>query len=285
MQELPNMCRLIEETGADEIYNLGGQSSVQVSFQQPIYTVETAGLGTLRLLEAIRITGGHARLFQASSSEIFGRTETPLVNENTPMQPRSPYGAAKLFAHSVLVNYREAHNMHCASGILFNHESPMRSLEFVSRKITTSLAQIICGGQGVLRLGNLDTSRDWSYAGDVVRAMWAMMQTDRADDFVVASGKMHKVRDWVEGVCSFLEVDLVWEGVGVDEIGLDRKTGRKLVEIDPAFFRPLEPMALMGDSSKANRALNWFPEVDFLGLVEMMAKRDYDRARHGGDWF
>ena len=285
MQELPNMCRLIEDTGADEIYNLGGQSSVHVSFQQPIYTAESVGLGTLRLLEAIRITGGQARLFQASSSEIFGRTQTSRVNEATPMQPRSPYGVAKLFSHSLLVNYREAYDIHCASGILFNHESPMRSLEFVSRKITTTLAQIACGGQGVLRLGNLDTSRDWSYAGDVVRAMWQMMQVDQADDFVIASGKLHSVRDWVERVCAFHNFDLEWDGAGDKECAFDKKTGRKLVVVDPAFYRPLEPMALSGDSQKAYKDLNWTPEVDFDALVEMMAKRDYDRACDDGNWF
>lgn len=285
IQELPNICRLLEETGAQEIYNLGAQSSVQVSFAQPIYTAETAGLGTIRLLEAIRITGGQARLFQASSSEVFGRMQGGTVAETTPMQPRSPYGVAKLLAHWSLVNYREAHNLFCCSGLMFNHESPFRGMEFVTRKITATLALIACGGQNVLRLGNLDTRRDWSFAGDMVRAMWLMLQHDTPNDYVVASGVTHSVRDWVEATAMCLGINIVWEGEGVHERGLDRATGREIVAIDENFFRPSEPDALAGDSRRIREALGWSPQVNFDALVEMMAKSDYDRAKAGGDWF
>jgi GDPmannose 4,6-dehydratase len=289
IQELPNIIRLIETTGASEIYNLGGQSSVQASFQQPIYTVETAGLGTLRLLEAINLVGKGVRLYQASSSEIFGRNDAAvdsrLVDESTLMRPRSPYGAAKLFGHWVVVNYREAHDLFAVSGILFNHESPLRGLEFVTRKITATLAQQATGNQQVLRLGNLDSRRDWSYAGDFVEAMWKMLQVDEADDYVVASGATHSVRDWVEIASQHLGFEMAWEGEGVDEVGFDKKTGRQLVNIDKAFFRPSEPEPMLGDPSKASEKLNWKPEVNFAELVEMMAKADYDRAKAGGDWF
>lgn len=285
IQELPNICRLLEETGAEEIYNLGAQSSVQVSFAQPIYTAETAGLGTIRLLEAIRLTGGQARLFQASSSEIFGRAQEGMVTEATPMQPRSPYGVAKLLAHWSLVNYREAHGLFSCSGLMFNHESPYRGLEFVTRKITANLALMACGGQKILRLGNLDARRDWSFAGDMVQAMWLMLQHDQPDDYVVASGITHAVRDWVNAAASCLGFDIQWEGEGVNERGFDRVSGRELVAIDKNFFRPSEPEALAGNAARARDRLGWSQHVNFETLVEMMAKSDYDRAKSGGGWF
>lgn len=285
VQELPNICRLLEETRADEIYNLGGQSSVQVSFAQPIYTAETAGLGTIRLLEAMRLIGGPTRLFQASSSEIFGSSHDGVVREGNAMQPRSPYGAAKLLSHWSLVNYREAHNLFGVSGLMFNHESPLRGLDFVSRKITATLSLIAAGSQQVLRLGGLDAQRDWSFAGDMVEAMWLSLQGEAAQDYVLASGKLHTVRDWVEKSAQSLGLELAWEGEGVEERGYDRKTGRQLVCVDPHFFRPSEPRPMVGDSTKAYTELGWKPKVNFDNLVEMMTKKDYDRAQSGGDWF
>lgn len=285
LHELPSIIRLLRETKATEVYNLGGQSSVQVSFEQPIYTGETVGLGTLRLLEAIRLAGGQARLFQASSSEIFGQMEAGMVNEASPMHPRSPYGVAKLYAHWSLVNYREAHDLYAVSGLMFNHESPLRGMDFVTRKITATLAQLACGSQTVLRLGNVDAQRDWGFAGDFVEAMWRMMQGEKPQDYVVASGQLHSVRDWVNRAAQAVGFDLAWEGEGVAEKAYDRQSGRELVIIDRQFYRPSEPHALIGDASQARHKLDWHPKIDFDGLVEMMVQRDYDRAKAGGDWF
>lgn len=285
IQELPSIVRLLRETGAEEVYNLGGQSSVQVSFEQPLYTGETVGLGSLRLLEAIRLAGGSARLYQASSSEIFGQSTGGAIDEESPMHPRSPYGVAKLYAHWSIVNYREAHDLFAVSGLLFNHESPLRGLDFVTRKITASLAQLACGGQNVLRLGNLDAARDWGYAGDFVDAMWRMMQAEAPRDYVVASGALHCVRDWVNAAAQAVGFELAWEGAGVGEKGYDRKTGREIVVVDPKFYRPSEPHALIGNPQRARAELGWQPQIGFDALVEMMVRRDYDRAQSGGDWF
>jgi GDPmannose 4,6-dehydratase len=280
-----NVARTIEEFAPDEIYNLGGQSSVQASFQQPIYTSEVIGLGVLRLLEMVRLVKPDTRIYNASSSEIFGHVEMPMVTEDTPCQPRSPYGVAKLYAHWAVINYREAYDLFAASGILFNHESPLRGMDFVTRKITTTLAQIASGGQQILSLGNLDNARDWGFAGDYVDAMWRMMQQDKADDFIIASGHKHSVRAFVERAGQAAGLDIVWQGAGVNEVGLDRKTGRQLVGVDAKFYRPSEPDALIGDITKAKKHLQWQPTMSFDSLVEMMIDEDMRRARDGQVWF
>ncbi|MDA9230313.1 GDP-mannose 4,6-dehydratase [Alphaproteobacteria bacterium] len=280
-----NFARVIEDVAPDEIYNLGGQSSVQISFQQPVYTSEVIALGTLRMLEMIHLVKPDTRVYNASSSEIFGHGGPAMVTETTPFQPRSPYGVAKLYAHWAVVNYREAYNLFAASGILFNHESPLRGMDFVTRKITATLSQIACGGQQLLTLGNLDNARDWGFAGDYVEAMWRMLQQDQADDFIIASGVKNSVRDFVELAAQAAGLDLVWEGEGENEIGVERTTGRQLVGIDAKFYRPSEPDALVGDIAKARKQLQWQPSVTFEGLVEMMVEADMARARHEQVWF
>jgi GDPmannose 4,6-dehydratase len=280
-----NVVRIIEDVAPDEIYNLGGQSSVQTSFEQPLYTGEVIGLGTLRLLEAVNLVKSDARLYNASSSEMFGHSTASKVDENTPFSPRSPYGVAKLYAHWAVVNYREAYNMHASNGILFNHESPLRGMDFVTRKITTTLAQIANGGQQMLYLGNLDNARDWGFAGDYVNAMWRMLQQDEADDFVIASGHIHSVRGFVELAAQAIGIEVQWQGTGVDEVGVEKKTGRQLIAIDGRFYRPTEPDPLTGDASKAKAVLQWTPQVSFQQLVEQMALADMARARDGQVWY
>ena len=280
-----NVTRIIEEIAPDEIYNLGGQSSVQASFEQPLYTSEVIGLGTLRLLEAVNLVKPDTRLYNASSSEMFGHSETRKVDENTPFYPRSPYGVAKLYAHWAVANYREAYNMHAASGILFNHESPLRGMDFVTRKITATLAQIVNGGQQMLYLGNLDNARDWGFAGDYVDAMWRMLQQDQADDFVIASGHIHSVREFVDLAAQAIGLDVQWQGTGIDEVGVEKKTGRQLIAIDGRFYRPTEPDPLIGDASKARDVLHWTPQISFQQLVEKMALADMARANDGQVWY
>ncbi|MGC6535003.1 MAG: GDP-mannose 4,6-dehydratase [Parvibaculales bacterium] len=285
MQDFTSIVRLIEEVAPDEIYNLGGQSSVQASFQQPLYTGETSGMGTLRLLEAVNLVKPDTRLFEASSSEIFGLNGGGTVDEAHGFHPRSPYGAAKLMAYWAVVNYREAHGLHASNGILFNHESPLRGMDFVTRKITATLAQIACGGQTMLRLGNLDNARDWGFAGDYVEAMWAMLQQDAGDDFVVATGQTHTVKQFVELAAQAVGLDLVFEGEGLDTKGLDRKTGRQLVGVSADFYRPSEPDPMVGNAAKAKRVLGWQPRVNFEQLVTMMAESDLERARKEQVWY
>lgn len=285
MQDFTSIVRLIEEVGPDEIYNLGGQSSVQASFQQPLYTGETSGMGTMRLLEAVQLVKPDARVFEASSSEIFGLNGSGTVDENHDFHPRSPYGAAKLFAYWAIVNYREAYGLHASNGIMFNHESPLRGMDFVTRKITATLAQIACGGQTMLRLGNLDNARDWGFAGDYVEAMWAMLQQDQGDDFVIASGETHSVREFVELAAQAVGLDLVFEGEGLETKGVDRKTGRQLVGVSADFYRPSEPDPMVGNAAKAREKLNWKPKVSFEQLVTMMAESDLERARKEQVWY
>ena len=285
VQDLTSIVRMIETIQPHEIYNLSGQSSPQASFQQPLYTGETSGLGTLRLLEAIRLMKATARFYQASSSEIFGQAQGDMQNEITDFRPKSPYGVAKLYAHWTVINYRQAYDLHASSGILFSHESPLRGMDFVTRKITATLAQIACGSQEMLQLGNVDNARDWGFAGDYVEAMWRMVQQEVADDFVIATGQTHSVRDFVNRAATVMGFDLAWEGHGVDAKGFDAKTGRQIVGVSPHFYRPSEPDPMIGDASKAHRILGWQPKIDFEKLVIMMAESDLERARNGQVWY
>jgi GDPmannose 4,6-dehydratase len=263
----------------DEIYNLGAQSHVRVSFDIPEYTSDIVALGTLRVLEAIRQLGLKARFYQASSSELYGDgAETP-QSEATPFYPRSPYAVAKQYAYWITVNYREAYNIFAANGILFNHESPRRGETFVTRKITRGATRIKVGLQDRIYLGNLDAKRDWGYARDYVEAMWLILQHDIPDDFVIATGETHSVREFVERVFQELEIGLIWRGKGVDERGIDEETGKVLIEVDPRYFRPTEVDYLQGDYSKAERELGWHPKVSFDELVTMMVQEDLQLAK------
>lgn len=278
-----SLMRLMAQIKPDEVYNLAAQSHVHVSFDAPEYTANVNGLGTLRLLESIRALGMEkdVRLYQASTSEMFGGSAHPL-NEESVMQPRSPYAAAKLYAYWLIKNYREAYGMHASNGILFNHESPIRGEEFVTRKITMAAVRIAAGQQDVLTLGNLDAMRDWGHAADYVEGMWLMLQQDGADDYVLASGQAHSVRKFAELAFAQVGMDLVWNGKdGVEEQGLDRKTGRIVIAIDPAFYRPLEVECLIGDCAKAKRELGWEHRYDLKALVEEMIAADQSLLRQG----
>jgi GDPmannose 4,6-dehydratase len=271
-----NLIRIVQETQPDEIYNLGAQSHVHISFETPEYTANSDALGTLRLLEAIRILrmNDRVRFYQASTSEMFGKAQTTPQNEKTPFYPRSPYGVAKLYAHWITINYREAYGIHASSGILFNHESPMRGETFVTRKITRAAARIREGLQDKLYLGNLDAKRDWGFAGDFAEGMWRMVTADGPDDFVLATGETHSVREFCAIAFSRLGLTLEFVGSGLAETAIDAATGRVLVEIDPKYFRPTEVDFLLGDYSKARTMLGWEPRVRFRELVEMMADAD-----------
>jgi GDPmannose 4,6-dehydratase len=272
-----NLIRIIQQVQPEEIYNLGAQSHVQVSFETPEYTGNSDALGTLRLLEAIRILGMEekVRFYQASTSELYGKVQEVPQSERTPFYPRSPYAAAKLYAFWIAKNYREAYGMYTSNGILFNHESPLRGETFVTRKITRALARIKLGLQDVLYLGNMDSRRDWGFAGDYVEAMWLMLQADTPEDYVVATGEAHSVREFVEAACSRLNIDLEWKGKGLEEKGIDRDGGKPIVRIDPRYFRPSEVEFLLGDPSKARDELGWKPKVTFNELVAMMVDADY----------
>lgn len=271
--------KLVREVEPDEIYNLGAQSHVKVSFDIPEYTGDVVGLGTLRVLEAMRNYAPKAHFYQASSSEMFGQVvETP-QKETTPFYPRSPYGVAKVYGYWITKNYRESYGLHAGSGILFNHESPRRGKTFVTRKITRGLARIKLGLDQKLYLGNLDSMRDWGHAKDYVEAMWLMMQQPEGDDYVVATGEMHSVRECVEVAAKHLDIDIVWEGSGVDEKGIDRKTGKVIVEVDPKYFRPAEVELLLGDPTKAKTRLNWNLKYTFATLIEEMAKFDLENEQ------
>lgn len=271
--------KLVREIKPDEVYNLGAQSHVKVSFEIPEYTANTVGIGTLRVLEAIRNYAPEARFYQASSSEMFGKVlETP-QKETTPFYPRSPYGVAKVFGYWITVNYRESYDMHTSNGILFNHESPRRGRTFVTRKITRDLALVKLGKREALYLGNLDSKRDWGHAKDYVEAMWLMLQQDKGDDYVVATGEMHSVRECVEFACKELEFDLEWKGEGVNEVGIDKKSGKEIVKVDPKYFRPAEVDLLLGDSTKARTKLNWQPKYTFESLIREMVKFDLENEQ------
>ena len=273
-----NLTGLIQKVQPDEVYNLGAQSHVAVSFEVPEYTAETTGVGTIRLLDAIYQSGVKTKFYQASTSELFGGLpETAPQSEKTPFYPKSPYGAAKLYGYWITVNYRESYGMFAANGILFNHESPRRGETFVTRKITIALAKILAGKQEKLYLGNLDAKRDWGFAGDYVEGMWRILQQEKADDFVLATNETHSVREFVETAFTEGGVELAWRGKGVDEKGYDVKTGKVLVEINPRYFRPAEVDLLWGDPSKAERVLGWKRKVDFKGLVRMMVRADMEK--------
>jgi len=271
-----NVIRIVQETQPDEIYNLAAQSHVQVSFETPEYTANADGLGTLRWLEAIRILRleNKARFYQASTSEMFGKVQEIPQRETTPFYPRSPYAAAKLYAHWITVNYREAYGMHASCGILFNHESPIRGETFVTRKITRAVASIKHGLQSQVFLGNLDATRDWGHARDYVEGMWLILQQDKPDDYVLATGESHSVREFVEKAFAHIGRTIAWRGSGVAEKGVDQATGEVLVEIDPRYFRPTEVDALLGDPSKAHTKLGWRHRTSFDTLVNDMMEAD-----------
>ncbi|HMH27495.1 MAG TPA: GDP-mannose 4,6-dehydratase [Steroidobacteraceae bacterium] len=275
-----NLIRIIQEVQPDEIYNLAAQSHVAVSFEIPEYTANSDAVGTLRLLEAIRILGleKRTRFYQASTSEMFGLVQETPQRETTPFYPRSPYGAAKLYAHWITVNYREAYGLFACSGILFNHESPLRGETFVSRKITRALTRIHVGLQDALYLGNLDSRRDWGHARDYVRAQWLMLQQEVPEDFVIATGQQFSVREFVDAASSCLKMKLEWQGRGVNEVGVDKKTGRKVVSVDPRYFRPTEVDSLLGDATKAKEKLGWTPQIAFPELVAEMVESDLKMA-------
>ena len=267
--------RLVAEIKPTEVYNLAAQSHVGVSFEVPEYTAEATGVSTIKLLEALRVNGGNCRYYQASTSELFGGIpETAPQSEKTPFYPKSPYGAAKLYSYWITVNYRESYNMFACNGILFNHESPRRGENFVTRKITLAIANIVAGNQEKLSLGNMNAKRDWGFAGDYVEGMWRILQNNVPQDFVLATNETHTVREFVEKAFGKLSIPIRWEGEGVNEKGYDAGTGRLLVDVNPEFYRPAEVEFLWGDPSLAERELGWKRKVDFDGLVSMMVEAD-----------
>ncbi len=276
MTDATNLIRVVQEVQPDEIYNLAAQSHVQVSFETPEYTANADALGPLRILEAIRILRlqKKVRFYQASTSELYGKAQEVPQNEKTPFYPRSPYAAAKIYAYWITVNYREAYEMHASNGILFNHESPLRGETFVTRKITRAVASISLGLQDKLYLGNLDAKRDWGHARDYVKGMWAIVQQDQPGDYVLATGETRTVREFVEAAFAVTNTRISWKGEGIDETGVDVKTGRTLVQIDPKYFRPTEVDILLGDPSKARDVLGWKPTVPFSELVKEMVAED-----------
>lgn len=280
LTDAANLIRLVQETRPDEIYNLGAQSHVQVSFEEPEYTGNANALGTLRLLEAIRILGleKSVRFYQASTSELYGQASEAPQNETTPFRPRSPYAAAKLYAYWTTVNYREAYGMFAANGILFNHESPRRGETFVTRKITRAVAAIHHRRQDTLYLGNIDARRDWGHARDYVEGMWRILQHDEADDFVLATGETHSVREFVELAFAETGRTIQWQGQGADEVGIDAGSGAIVVRIDPRYFRPTEVDHLVGDASKAREKLGWSHRTGFRELVAEMVQADLKRS-------
>jgi GDPmannose 4,6-dehydratase len=281
LTDATNLIRIVQQVQPDEIYNLAAQSHVAVSFETPEYTANSDALGTLRLLEAIRILGleKKTRFYQASTSEMFGKVQETPQRESTPFYPRSPYGAAKVYAHWITVNYREAYGLFACSGILFNHESPVRGETFVTRKITRALARISEGMQDCLYLGNLDSLRDWGHARDFVRAQWLMLQQATAEDFVIATGEQHSVREFVERAGAHLGMQLEWRGAGEAEQGIDKVSGKTVVRVDPRYFRPTEVDTLLGDPGKAWSKLGWRAEISFDSLVKEMVAADREHAR------
>jgi len=281
LTDLGSSIRLIEKVRPDEVYNLAAQSFVSVSFEQPITTGKITGLGAVNLLEAIRIIDRKIRYYQASTSEMFGKVQEVPQKETTPFYPRSPYGVAKLYAHWMTINYRESYDIFASSGILFNHESPLRGLEFVTRKITDGLAQIKLGKQEYIELGNMDAKRDWGYAKDYVKGMWLMLQAEKPDTFVLATGRTETVRDFVNMTCKALDIDIEWKGFGVEEIGINKATGKVIVKVNPKFYRPAEVDFLKGDASKAKEVLGWDAKTTLDDLCKMMV--DADMKRHKGN--
>jgi GDPmannose 4,6-dehydratase len=272
-----NINRILEKIKPDEIYNLAAQSHVKVSFEVPEYTAEVDALGTLRFLDAIKETGIQTKFYQASTSELYGKVQEVPQKETTPFYPRSPYGVAKLYGYWIIVNYREAYNIFACNGILFNHESQRRGETFVTRKITIAAAKIKAGLQEKLYLGNMDAKRDWGYAPEFVEAMWRMLQLSQADDYVIATNEAHTVREFTELAFNELGIDIEWKGKGVDEKGIDKKSGKILIEVDADYFRPTEVDLLIGDYSKAKEKLGWEPKITFKELVKIMAKSDWEK--------
>ena len=267
-----NIVRVIQKVQPDEIYNLGAQSHVKVSFEMPEYTADVDGVGTLRVLEAVRLLGmeDRVRIYQASTSELYGLVQETPQSETTPFYPRSPYGVAKLYGFWIVKNYRESYGMHCSSGILFNHESPRRGETFVTRKITQGLSKISVGLQECLYLGNLDAKRDWGHAKDYVEAMWLMLQQDEPEDYVIATGIQYSVREFVEAAAPYFGMKIEWMGEGLSEVGYDWNTKKPVVKVDPKYFRPAEVETLLGDATKAKKKLGWEPKISFKELVEDM---------------
>ena len=280
LTDATNLIRIIQEVQPDEIYNLAAQSHVAVSFETPEYTANADALGTLRLLEAIRILGlgEKSRFYQASTSELYGLVQETPQSETTPFYPRSPYAVAKLYSYWITVNYREAYNFYCCNGILFNHESPVRGETFVTRKITRALARIKLGLQEKMYLGNLNAKRDWGHAKDYVRMQWLMLQQDAPEDYVIATGVQHSVREFVEIAARELGIDIVWQGEGVEEVGLNARNGKKIVAVDPRYFRPTEVETLLGDPGKAKKQLGWEPQISFQDMVSEMVVEDLKLA-------
>jgi len=279
--EFSNILRMVDRTAPDELYNLAAQSFVGVSFEQPIYTSEVDGLGVARLLEAIRMVNPGIRFYQASSSEMFGNSSQIPQSEDTPLHPRSPYGVAKLYGHWMTVNYREAHEIHASSGILFNHESPLRGLEFVTRKITAGLARIRHEQQEIIELGNMESSRDWGFAGDYVVGMWMMLQQPTPGDYVLGTGRTHTVRDFVNLAAGVAGFEITWEGEGEALRAVDRRTNRAIVRVNPELYRPAELFHLVGDATKARDRLGWEPRVAYEDMVQMMVETDLRRVSTG----
>ena len=267
-----NLVRVIQLVQPDEIYNLGAQSHVKVSFETPEYTGQVDALGTLRVLEAVRLLGmeKHVRIYQASTSELFGLVQEIPQKETTPFYPRSPYGCAKIYGYWITKNYRESYGMYACTGILFNHESPRRGETFVTRKITRALSRISTGEQQILELGNLNAKRDWGHAKDFVEAMWIMLQQEETDDFVIATGVQYSVKEFVEEAAPYFGMNIVWEGEGLNEIGIDKNTRKTIVKVNPKYFRPAEVETLLGDATKAKEKLGWEPKISFKQLVEDM---------------
>ncbi len=279
--EFTNILRLCQKVKPDEIYNLAAQSFVSHSFEQPVFTGDVNGLGVSRLLEAVRHVCPEARFYQASTSEMFGKVRETPQNEDTPFHPRSPYGVSKLYAHWATVNARESWGLHATSGILFNHESPLRGLQFVTRKITSTLARIALGEPVLLELGNVDAQRDWGFAGDFVEGMWRMLQQPQGGTYVLATGVTHSVRNFVETAAAALDLPLVWDGEGVSTTARHAKTGRTVLTIGAQLYRPAEVDHLLGDARRAADVLGWRPTVDFPELVTQLVRADFDRAKQG----
>jgi len=281
MTDATNLIRIVQVVQPTEIYNLAAQSHVQVSFESPEYTANSDALGTLRLLEAIRILGMEktTRIYQASTSEMFGKVMEVPQSETTPFYPRSPYGAAKVYAYWITVNYREAYGLHASNGILFNHESPVRGETFVTRKITRALARIKEGLQEKLYIGNIESLRDWGHARDFVEAMWLILQQDNPDDYVIATGEQHSVREFIEAASAELAMDIEWQGSGEEEIGVDRNTGKTIIGVDPRYFRPTEVETLLGNPAKAKKQLGWTAQTPFADLVKEMVAADHEAAK------
>ncbi len=277
--ELTNIRHVIAEIMPDEVYNLAAQSFVGVSFEQPILTTDIDAMGVLRVLDILRDVNPEAKFYQASTSEMFGNAKEMPQTETTSFHPRSPYAAAKVYAHHITVNYRESYNMFTSCGILFNHESELRGLEFVTKKTTLAVANIKYGLQDKLILGNLDSKRDWGYASDYVKGMWLMLQQDEPDDYILATNEMHTIKEFVEKAFKFAGYTIGWQGAGVNTKGIDKKTGRVLVEVSKEFYRPADVNALMGNAKKAHERLGWDPEIKFNDLIEIMIKYDLEKQK------